>query len=241
MADDPCLAAWWPAGPELENQYYRARYYDPAAGRFNNEDPIAFDSGVNFHAYARNNPSTRIDPLGLSDTGWPSPHYNPPTTGAPNGRGFLSHFADQLDLTNLSGSVAQSGLSIYDSMAGIVTGDPARTLKAYDYGPLGQTAKGPGWARVSTRVTLVISGVAAVTAGGVMCAQVLGIQGFATIGPEWHLGLEFAGGFNLIHIGRHAQFGIHIAFGSVGPYVANFHIYIQRAFPFFRTWWPGKQ
>jgi RHS repeat-associated protein len=33
---------------------YRARYYDPAAGRFLNEDPMRFDAGVNFYAYTLN-------------------------------------------------------------------------------------------------------------------------------------------------------------------------------------------
>jgi len=30
--------------------YYRARYYDPAAGRFLSEDPVEFQGGINFYA-----------------------------------------------------------------------------------------------------------------------------------------------------------------------------------------------
>lgn len=47
--------------------YYRARYYDPAIGRFISEDPIGFQgSGTNFYAYVRNNPTNTFDPLGLA-------------------------------------------------------------------------------------------------------------------------------------------------------------------------------
>ncbi len=44
---------------------YRARYYDPATGRFLSEDPIGFDGGSNFYAYVGNSPTNRKDPLGL--------------------------------------------------------------------------------------------------------------------------------------------------------------------------------
>ena len=44
--------------------YYRARYYDPAIGRFISEDPIGFDSGVNFYQYVYNNPLRFSDPFG---------------------------------------------------------------------------------------------------------------------------------------------------------------------------------
>jgi RHS repeat-associated protein len=67
MADDPCLAASWPvAEPEQANHYYRARYYDPKAGRFISEDPIGFEGGINFYAYVANNPVNVNDPLGLA-------------------------------------------------------------------------------------------------------------------------------------------------------------------------------
>jgi len=45
--------------------YYRARYYDPAVGRFLSEDPFGFSSGVNYYPYAANNPTDDTDPLGL--------------------------------------------------------------------------------------------------------------------------------------------------------------------------------
>jgi RHS repeat-associated protein len=46
--------------------YYRARFYDPQAWRFISEDPIGFKGGINFYAYADDNPVTRSDPSGLS-------------------------------------------------------------------------------------------------------------------------------------------------------------------------------
>ncbi len=46
----------------------RARYYDPAVGRFISEDPLGFDGGdVNLYGYASNSPMMMIDPLGLYD------------------------------------------------------------------------------------------------------------------------------------------------------------------------------
>jgi RHS repeat-associated protein len=46
--------------------YDRARYYDPAAGRFVSRDPIAFLGGdPNLYRYAGNQPTDRMDPTGL--------------------------------------------------------------------------------------------------------------------------------------------------------------------------------
>jgi RHS repeat-associated protein len=50
--------------PETGLYYYRARYYDPKAGRFISEDPIGFEAGTNFYAYVGNGPVSRVDPLG---------------------------------------------------------------------------------------------------------------------------------------------------------------------------------
>jgi RHS repeat-associated protein len=52
--------------------YYRARYYDPAIGRFLSEDPLGFASGdVNFYAYVGNNPLGFNDPRGEAlETAW---------------------------------------------------------------------------------------------------------------------------------------------------------------------------
>lgn len=45
--------------------FYRARYYDPATGRFLTKDPLGFASGDgNLFRYAGNNPINRVDPSG---------------------------------------------------------------------------------------------------------------------------------------------------------------------------------
>ena len=45
--------------------YYRARYYDPSVRRFLSEDPLGFDAGINFYAYAENSPFRFNDSSGL--------------------------------------------------------------------------------------------------------------------------------------------------------------------------------
>ena len=45
--------------------YYRARWYDPAQGRFITPDPTGFAGGLNLYAYANSNPLKFTDPSGL--------------------------------------------------------------------------------------------------------------------------------------------------------------------------------
>jgi RHS repeat-associated protein len=44
--------------------YMRARYYSPELQRFLNSDPIRFDGGLNWYAYANNSPLMYVDPDG---------------------------------------------------------------------------------------------------------------------------------------------------------------------------------
>ena len=72
----------WDAGLEL--YHYRARMYDPAAGRFCSRDPIGYADGYNAYSYVRDCPLNLIDPEGLS-WWWPPswPIFNPPPTPMP--------------------------------------------------------------------------------------------------------------------------------------------------------------
>jgi len=51
---------------ETNLYFYRARYYDPATGRFHNEDAISFAGGINFYDYVQNSPVRLTDPFGWS-------------------------------------------------------------------------------------------------------------------------------------------------------------------------------
>jgi RHS repeat-associated protein len=44
--------------------FYRARYFSPAHSRFLSEDPIGLGGGINFYAYAHNDPVNHRDPSG---------------------------------------------------------------------------------------------------------------------------------------------------------------------------------
>lgn len=55
---------------DVELYQYRARWFDPATGRFISEDPLSFNAGdPNLYRYVGNNPLTLIDPSGLGYTG----------------------------------------------------------------------------------------------------------------------------------------------------------------------------
>jgi uncharacterized protein RhaS with RHS repeats len=61
--------------------YMRARYYDPAIGRFLTADPLpgspTSPGTLNRYAYALNNPVNRVDPAGLASEGAVVPLLTP--------------------------------------------------------------------------------------------------------------------------------------------------------------------
>ena len=53
--------------PDVGLYYYRARWYDPATGRFLSEDPLGFaGQDTNLQRYVGNSPTNRTDPTGHS-------------------------------------------------------------------------------------------------------------------------------------------------------------------------------
>jgi RHS repeat-associated protein len=72
------------AGREFDAEtglyYMRARYFDPATGRFISEDPVGFDGGGDFYEYSFNEPTTFTDPFGLQTQ---APTAPPPVKAPP--------------------------------------------------------------------------------------------------------------------------------------------------------------
>ncbi len=104
-------------GRERDSQlgllYYRARWYDPTAGRFLTEDPIGLAGGVNLYAYAGLNPISFSDPEGhayfakrpLGGKRWLGPFSSNPGSRADQSNFEISHeqlfFEDKQSPSNL--------------------------------------------------------------------------------------------------------------------------------------------
>lgn len=76
----------WCESSETGLYYYRARYYDPSAGRFLSEDPMQFTAGGNFYRYAYNNAALWSDPTGMMPSDGPSPAIMIPSTRVPGSK-----------------------------------------------------------------------------------------------------------------------------------------------------------
>lgn len=83
--------------------YFRARFYDPEAGRFLTRDPEEYVDGMNMYAFVGNNPTSRVDPMGREETeedtapdAVPSPTPAPTPTPVPEESGAADPPADVL-------------------------------------------------------------------------------------------------------------------------------------------------
>ncbi len=100
--------------------YYRARYYDPAIGRFISEDPLGFAAGdVNFYQYTSNNPVNANDPSGH--------------VGMQVGGGIVGGVGGVLVQGGID--LARGRLSSFADYAGALTGGAAGGAAAVTCGP----------------------------------------------------------------------------------------------------------
>ncbi len=93
--------------------HYRARYYDPATGRFLSEDPLQFAGGGNFFEYTYNNPQRFKDPSGLQPlpVGAPPPQTFTVITGGGGAAAGGGVIAATVGLAALD-----VGLAVYDGV-----------------------------------------------------------------------------------------------------------------------------
>ncbi len=81
------------ADSETGVYYYRARYYEPAIGRFIGEDPLRLHEGPNYYAYVNNGPTDFMDPSGLAKC-CPSKFEKDIEAQANNARERLKHLRE---------------------------------------------------------------------------------------------------------------------------------------------------
>jgi RHS repeat-associated protein len=95
--------------------YRRNRYYDPATGRFTQEDPIGLAGGVNLYGFAEGDPVSYSDPYGLCP---------PQLTGRPcsgwvsAGVGLIPGVGDAIDI---AGVIAGRDLLTQETISGAAT------------------------------------------------------------------------------------------------------------------------
>jgi len=114
--------------------FYRARYYNPALGRFLQTDPIGHGDGMNMYAYCGNNPIGSVDHYGLAAappdcnaglcTYTSNPHSDGLTYADLSPQFGLGGVEDPVDVglpnSGSGGSCGEGETAIYMAMAGIL-------------------------------------------------------------------------------------------------------------------------
>ncbi len=102
--------------------YLRNRYYDPASGRFTQEDPIGLAGGLNSYGFANGDPITYSDPFGL----------------CPWCEGLEEMFQD--DGPEIEASVQEAGASVQESLVADKESAKAAMQEVRDLGKAGENA-----------------------------------------------------------------------------------------------------
>jgi len=221
--------------------YFNFRWYDPVIGHFTQQEPLGID-GPNQYHFCFNNPVNGYDPNGLWNL------WNPFTWGDPNSvddnilnsinpwssggwwEGMYETFRPNGTAGRVIGGYA-SGNIINNSLSAQI----AEVERSSDCEEV--------WARRVMNGALITSGFAAVTAlsAGAVEYTFLSNQSIRVFAHlrNLHLGLEYGNHLNIIHIGWHPTFGLHIAIGANGPWFAYHHIYILSG-GLIRYWRPKK-
>lgn len=110
--------------------HMRARYYNPYLRRFINADPIGFEGGMNWYAYADGNPISMIDPSGhVVETVWDVANI---------GMGVYS-LQDNVRSGNWGWAALDAVGLVYDGLATAVPFLPAGASAAFKAGRAGNT------------------------------------------------------------------------------------------------------
>ena len=126
-----------------------ARYYDPAMGRFLQRDPVGVSGGQNVYEYARNSPSSMVDPVGakpITVNGAPMPDPGGPGTLGDKRSDYYKRrmhqlgwagcsMVDFLDLRNIWKFIDHSGRVHREAMQFYPDPPPTPVREGTDYNP----------------------------------------------------------------------------------------------------------
>jgi RHS repeat-associated protein len=101
--------------------YFRARWYDPATGRWLSKDPIGISGGLNLYAFCGNNPVNFTDPLGLCENNGPLGMGGLGYLFDPTGGSYLAALG--LVLTPEPGTTIAGGLFLLQGLFTDIAGD----------------------------------------------------------------------------------------------------------------------